>query len=334
MRITQELLHNFGKQSVEARRRSEPDLLAAYLTGSLLDEDPLLGGTTDIDLVLIHKYQIPVERETEAVTAEVSLDIFHKLKDDYDQHRTLRHNPWMGYPLTRSQILLFDTGHWLEFIQAGVAADFHRSDNVLVRVTGLAEAARESWFGLQSTSEVSHQEWLDLYLSVLKLAANSVAGLIGPPLTTRRFLSSFSRRMEALGTPKILAGFYGLLGVSEFTGDHINDWIDAFELDLHALVETAPYPVHLAPCRHAYYTAAIRDLSLGETPEQAIWPLLRTWLDVQLATTHPLPGAPVWEELLQTTRLVEDNREEKIAALDAYLDNIEIVIEAWAENYG
>jgi len=77
MRITKALLHKLANDTIKQRKRSEPDLHAAYLMGSLLGDDPLLGGSTDIDLVLVHRYLAPVERETTALTPEVSLDILH-----------------------------------------------------------------------------------------------------------------------------------------------------------------------------------------------------------------------------------------------------------------
>ncbi|MFN2302685.1 MAG: hypothetical protein ACK2TV_03045, partial [Anaerolineales bacterium] len=188
MRFTRSILHQYAQETVRQRERTEPDLHAAYLVGSLLDPEPLLGGTTDIDVILVHKYQAPVERETLAITPEVSLDLFHRTRNDYEQHRQFRRDPWMGYPLTFNHILLFDTDHWLEFIQASVSAEFHRVDNVLARVNTLSSTARASWFTLIQNTTLPHQEWLRNYLEILSLAAIAIAGLIGAPLTTRRFL--------------------------------------------------------------------------------------------------------------------------------------------------
>jgi predicted nucleotidyltransferase len=66
------MLHKYAQETVRQRERTEPDLHAAYLVGSLLDAEPMLGGSTDIDVVLVHKYQALVERETQAITPEVS----------------------------------------------------------------------------------------------------------------------------------------------------------------------------------------------------------------------------------------------------------------------
>lgn len=334
MRITQAMLHKFARQSVKMRTRSEPDLHSAYLVGSLLSEEPLLGGSTDIDLILVHKYQAPVERECVAITPEVSLDIFHKVRDDYEQHRELRQDPLIGYPLTYNHILLFDTAHWLEFIQSSVTAEFHRADNVLSRVNIFSSAARENWFSLVQTPSKTHQEWLHRYLEILALGANAVSGLIGPPLTTRRFMKTLKDRLDTLGVPKVMAGFRGLLGFTESQGDKLPQWIDAFEEDLDYLNESTQAPVHLTPCRHAYYLDGIRALAESEDPAQASWPLLRTWLEVRLAAPQPSPNLEIWESCLADLNLTEDNASQQFDAVDAFLDNVEIVIESWAEAYG
>lgn len=334
MRITRDMLHKFARQTVKQRKRNEPDLHAAYLVGSLLDEAPLLGGTTDIDLVLVHKYQAPNKRETEPITAEISLDIFHKLKEDYDQYRELRHDPWMGYPLTHNHILLFDTDHWLEFIQSSVSAEFHRADNVLARVNVMAGAARENWFSLIQTPSQTHTEWLHRYFEILALAANAVSGLIGPPLTRRRFMMTFEARVEALGVPKILAGFTGLLGYSQDLDGKLEAWVNAFEKDIRYLSTTSEPPVHLAPCRKAYYLDALHFLIEDGNQRDAIWPLLRTWLDIHLAAPKPTPGVDAWTDCLSSLDLSEKSTSQKTDALDAFLDTVDILIESWADVYG
>lgn len=334
MRFTQKLLNKFAIETVKSRQRSEPDLHAAYLTGSILSESPLLGGVTDIDLVLVHKYQAPVEREVLGLTDEISLDIVHKRKEEYDQHRQLRQDPWMGYPLTRNHILLFDTDHWLEFIQASVSADFHRPDNVLVRSNLFLNTAREAWFSLIQTPSETHLDWLHRYLEVLALAANAISGLIGPPLTTRRFLITFNQRSQTLGVPNLITGFFGLLGFSEDERGLLTTWHEGLELDFNHLHVTAVPPTHLNECRQRYYLDGIKALIEGETPDHALWPLLRTWIDIHLVMPEPSPGEEIWEACITALNLTEDQAEQKIEALDAYLDTIEINIESWANAYG
>lgn len=334
MRITKDLLHKYAQETVKQRQRTEPDLHGAYLTGSLLSDQPLLGGTTDIDLVFVHKYQAPIKRETITLTPEISLDIVHKIQDDYAQHRELRKDPCLGYPLTHYNIVLYDTDHWLEFIQSCANADFHRPDFVLTRVNTFIGQAREKWFDLNTRSFENQFEWLDQFLDSLALAANAVSGLIGAPLTLRRFMITYRERLETLGVPQILAGFTGLLGFTDIPVNVILEWATAFENDYDHLLSTDNPPIHLAACRRAYYADAIRTLADSGDANQASWPLLRTWLDIQRAAGKPTPESETWNSCLETLGLTQETAPEKAEALDAYLDQIEVTIESWANKYG
>ena len=334
MRITNDLLRKFAREAVNQRKRSEPDLHAAYLMGSLLSDEPLLGGTTDIDLVLVHKYLAPMKRETVALTPEITLDILHKTQEDYEQPRQFRQDAHTGYPLTYSQILLYDTDHWLEFLQSCVTAEFHRADNVLARVNKLQASARDGWRNLYEEPPQKHLNWLDQFLDALALGADAIAGLIGPPLATRRFMMSLDQRLEELGTPDVWSSFCGLLGCSEDIMIKNKAWIDAFEQDLSHLVEGDAIPAHLSPHRHAYYVSGIRALVHSEDPTYAVWPLLRTWLDIHLALDQESPGFEHWQSFLETLNITEAVRDGKTRALDAFLDQIEVLIETWADAYG
>jgi hypothetical protein len=331
MRMTYDLLHKYARDTIKSRKRREPDLHAAYLTGSLLGDDPFMGGAADIDLVLVHRFQIPTQREMVALTPEVSLDIRHRLKDEYEPHRKLRQDPWLGYPLTQSNILLYDTNHWLEFIQAGVSADFYSPENVYARSNAMLASAREDWFTLLQSPPERYPEWIQHYLLILTQAANALTGLIAPPLTTRRFLMEFNDRVMALGVPKSLIGFYGLLGGLEFEPEQLREWIDAYEKDLSECLEEK-LPSELSPCRHAYYLNAIRSLAADEeTQLEAVWPLLTTWTD--LITASGEEDSASWHNSLETLELDKDHLEQKIDALDAYLDSLEVILESWSAEY-
>ena len=334
MRITKNFLHKAALDTVKQRTRSEPDLHAAYLTGSLLSDDPLLGGTTDIDLVLVHKFLAPVARETLALTPEVSLDILHKTTSDFEPARQLRQNALIGYPLTFYHIILYDSDHWLEFIQSTVSAEFHRADHVLARVNPLLHSAREIWRTLNEQPPEKYLDWLDLYLDALSLSTNALAGLIGPPLTTRRFMITLDQRLQDLGTPDIYAALFGLLGCSEEIEIKHKAWIDAFEGDLAYLSNTTDAPPHLGACRQAYYVSSIKSLAHGKTPAYMVWPLLRTWLDIHLSLSQTSPGFDVWHDFLKTLNFSESVCQAKNRALDSFLDRIEILIESWTNTYG
>jgi hypothetical protein len=141
-------------------------------------------------------------------------------------------------------------------------------------------------------------------------------------------------RVERLGVPKVLAGFYGLLGYNENQNENLKDWAKAFEEDLSDISKNEDAPVHLKPSRHSYYVSGIQALLNSDSPGQAIWPLLRTWLDIQLALGGDTPNKEIWENCLESLELTQDRAAEKCAALDAYLDSLEIVIESWENAYG
>ena len=63
MRITRETLIKAARDNAKQRSQSDRRLVCIYLTGSLLEDEPLLGGTTDIDLVVVHDSEPSVNRE-------------------------------------------------------------------------------------------------------------------------------------------------------------------------------------------------------------------------------------------------------------------------------
>ncbi len=87
-----------------ARRRSAI-LACIYLTGSLLSGSPLLGGTTDIDLVFVHTSTPAFPREEVVrLSDEVHLDIAHFSQTIFHQPRHLRVDPWVGAHLGRTML--------------------------------------------------------------------------------------------------------------------------------------------------------------------------------------------------------------------------------------
>ena len=80
MIITKETLLRIANDTVAKRTEGEndgSDILTIYLTGSLLGEDPLMGNSTDIDMVFIHSEPPIMGREIVRLSADVHLDIKH-----------------------------------------------------------------------------------------------------------------------------------------------------------------------------------------------------------------------------------------------------------------
>ncbi|MCJ7774152.1 MAG: hypothetical protein MUP22_13595, partial [Desulfobacterales bacterium] len=96
MRITKDLLLLTAKDAVKRALFDSNDIVCAYLTGSIIREDPLIGGTTDIDLIYVHSIDAPGKREIVPITEDYHLDISHFSQSFFSQPRKLRADAWVG----------------------------------------------------------------------------------------------------------------------------------------------------------------------------------------------------------------------------------------------
>ncbi len=334
MRITRQTLLKIAKDIVSRRIRTDRDLFAAYLHGILTTErDPILGGTADIDLVFIHEFDHPAEREIVRLTDEVHLDITHHSRELYRQARSLRVHPWLGPTIYHCQ-LLHDPRHFLDFTQASVRAHFFRADTVLARAQKQLETAREIWFSFQfGVDDAGLREVLEYFRAVANVA-NAIASLSGGPLSERRFLLDFPARAEAVGRPGLFAGLLGLLGGPAVGAGQLQTWLPAWESAYKDAGSLEDGPLHLHPHRYPYYRRMFTAVIQKEQPLMALWPLLSTWLSAIEHLPQDYHGRGAWRDCLQTLGLLGDGFAERVAALDAYLDMAEELLEAWASSKG
>jgi len=330
MRITRETLLKIARETAEKYSRRNRGLICIYLTGSLLSESPLLGGTTDIDLVFVHNTEPPFEREVIRLTDEVHLDIAHYSQSFFYPPRNLRSSPWLGSFLHANPMALRDTGHWFEFTQASAGAQFGMAEYVIQRARQPAEAARQGWFALSSADLEGHPAQLHQYLSVLENAANAVALLSGVPLTERRFLLHYSERAEAAGRPGLYTGLLDLIQNEDTSREMIEPWLHNWHGDLKIAAMSKDVPQRLSSPRFAYYERAAAAM-LDDHPQAALWLVLRTWTRAVLQSKQVSPG---WLEACQQLSLDADKLQKRHAALDAYLDGVEECLDEWAETYG
>jgi predicted nucleotidyltransferase len=332
MRVTRNVLMKIVRDRVEQRVRADRSLLAIYLCGSLLGEDYLLGGTADIDLVVIHLDAPTQEREIVHLSDEVHLDIAHLAQKEYRQTRRLRVHPWMGPTLFACQSL-YDPQHFLDFIQAGVRGQFDRSDYVVERTRKLAESARRLWLGSVQAGTKTTAETVLVYLKTLGKAANAVASLSGPPLTERRLLLAFPARAEAVNRPGLFPGLLGLLGAADLDAGVLKTWLPAWEAALQALPEGST-PARLHPHRRAYYQGSIQAMIDSGNWQAALWPLLCTWTLAVGNLGDNAEQALPWQEAFTQLDLLGEGFERRLEGLDAYLDMVEEVIDSWARSNG
>jgi hypothetical protein len=250
MRITREMLLNLARETAERTARRQRDVVCIFLIGSLLDDEPLLGGSGDIDLVYVHDSEPLTPREIQRLSDEITLDIAHLGAAAFQPARRLRQDPWLGSALWYNPLVLYDRQHWFEFTQAGATAHFTLPENVYPRSQRLATTARQLWRDLSETpSPALETAWG--VLEALTLAANAIACLSGAPLTERRFVLNFPARAQAVGRPGLAAGFTDLIGGEAAAHAGLQDWQAAWLEALDAVGAREDAPPRLNAARRA-----------------------------------------------------------------------------------
>jgi hypothetical protein len=332
MRITPEILRKIARDTVAQRTKSNRNILAVYLIGSLLKEDPLIGGTTDIDLVFIHNGEAPFAREIIRLTDEVHIDIAHHSRFLYHQPRELRVHPWMG-PTIYGCKILYDPQHFMDFTMASASAQFLQPENVLARANQQVEQARQTWLSYQLETPEAGPEEIDSYLKAVENAANAAASLTGAPLPERRALLEYPQRAEAAGRPGLQKGLLGLLGANHADPELVQSWLPQWRKALESTpAENRPPRLHIH--RIPYYQRSFDYFLSTSEPMNLLWPLLHTWTEA--ANLLPPESDPYkeWAAAMDRLELRGAHFEERLSGLDAFLDTVEDLIENWGRQHG
>ena len=332
MRIKAETILDLARNKVEERVRQDATILAAYLCGAALEPDYLLGGTMDIDLVFIHIDEVQPEREIVRITDDIHYDITHHSQKQYEPARRVRGHPWLG-PTVYDCKPLYDQRHVFDFIQASVRGLFMQPETILERARPQMEHARSIWFGLMDSGANPDLATLKLYFKAIEHAGNAIALLNGAPLTERRFLIKFAQRAQAVGKSGLYAGLVGLLGGAEVDRETLQGWLPIWKEAYKSLPKQTTY-LQVHPDRLNYYYRAFETLLDSADPRQILWPLLNTWINIVELTPQNNQNLQNWQAILDKTHLGGEFFPEKIAALDAYLDQIEETMEQWAAENG
>jgi hypothetical protein len=332
MRINRNMLLKLANDTVEKYVSDDRSLVAIYLQGSLLTDSPLIGNTADIDLFFIHSDEVSIEREIVRMSDEVHLDISHHSHRLYRQPRELRVHPWLG-PAIYGCKIMYDPQHFIDFTQASVRGKFNNPENVIKRVQKQAAHAREIWESFNNNPHLPDPREASVYLRALEHVANAVAGLSGQNLTERRFLSELLKRAEDVSKPGLQVGFLGLIGAPNVDSSNMKAWLPEWRQAYTALAgNTAPIRLH--PHRLLYYERAMEVMLDSQTPHDALWPLWRTWTHIICALPDGSPHRSSWKKAGEQLGLLGDAFAARIEGLDAYLDLVEELLEAWARRYG
>ena len=334
MRVTRESLLRIAKETAQERAYNDPDIVAAYLTGSLLNVDPMLGGTADIDIVFVHKTKPKQFRELVKLTPDFHLDISRRTKDEFKSPRELRGDPWLGYEMY-DPILLYEREKFFDFVQASLRAgfDFEQPPLMLQRCRKMLSHGRGIWMDLTEVDEASvGPKEVKKYMKSLFHALNAVVELSGPPIQERRLLLEFPARAEASGLTGIAAKAFGLLGASHVDVEKLQLWFSDWKSAFKLASEKTDVDLRIHPLRMNYYEKAIKAMLEGDIPFAAIWPLLHTWT----LAAEVLEGDHFnfWQKAVSELGLLGSGFAERVDELDHFIDDIEIIFDEIARENG
>lgn len=333
MRVTRESLIKIARETAQERAYNDPEIVAAYLTGSLANEelDPMLGGTADIDIIFVHKEEPKHRREFVKLTPDFHVDISHRAKSEFKRPRELRLDPWLGWEMY-DPMLLFEREKFFEFVQAGLRAgsEFNAPAPALQRSRELLSHGRGVWRDLLEISGAVTPRDVAKYMKSLYHAVNAVAELSGPPLQERRLMLEFADRAETAQRPGMDAALIGLMGASVLDPSTIQSWIPDWKLAFESAVENSRVDARIHPTRLNYYEKAVTAMLEGGKPRAALWPLLHTW--TLAVDAVPQEEGP-WRSACGQLGLVA-GMGERVDALDHFLDEVEALLDELAAQYG
>lgn len=333
MRVKRESLIRIAKETAQERAYNDKNIIAAYLTGSLLKDEPFLGGVTDIDLVLVTDKETSKKRQIVKLTHDFHLDISFHAKNEYQPARELRVNPWLGYELY-DPLLLHETQHFFEFTQASLRGGFEFQEPGLVmeRCRKLYDSSRKIWIALMDIGDQSGPKDVANYLHSLYHAVNVIAELQGPPLTERRMLLDFPALAENVERPGLSYGFLGLLGGTGLEADTLEGWLPEWKAMFQAAFETGRAATRINTARLNYYQKCFESMLIGADPKVMLWPLFNTWTLAAVALAKNETAA--WEGVRKKLGFSGKGFVERIEGLDRFLDEIDILLDEVAEANG
>ncbi len=334
MRVTRETLIRIAKETAQERAFNDKDIVAAYLTGSLVsDSDPMMGGAADIDLILVHASTPMQKRELVKLTPDFHLDIGHRAKAEFKSPRELRGDPWLGYEMY-APMLLYEREKFFDFVQAVLRAGFEFESPALTlqRCRKLLTHGRQVWIDLSDIGGKAGPKEVAQYLKSLYHAVNAVCELSGPPIQERRLLLEFPARAEAAEHPGMAAGVLGLLGANNLEAGQLSDWLTDWRSAFETATGNAKVDGRIHPTRLNYYEKAIQSILGGDTPVAALWPLFQTW--TLAAVVLPEEQAKVWQAARESLGFAGAGFAERVEGLDHFLDDVEILLDEIAAANG
>jgi hypothetical protein len=332
VQIERATLIKIAKDAAAQRVAARPSLVAAYLTGSVAANEPMLGGATDIDLILIDSAEPPA-REIQRLTDQVALDIQYHSTADYAHPKELRVHPWRG-PELCEPVFLYDPRHFFELAQSSARGQFHRPDYVATRARRFLQMARDRLhIGLLPGAEPSAPVTLADFCQALLLAANAAITLTGFPGAGRRLLIKLEAASRKLNRPDLYDDFLTVFGGGDLDAGQaqllLSDWSAAYR----AAQTVDDELIH--PARRTIYERGFQAQIEADRAAEMLWLMLLTWQ----AAMRRLPGdsaqAENWAAFLERLRLASPAEfRERLVEVRDYVQKVDELVETWADQNG
>lgn len=326
MRVTRDILLNLAKENAAKLTAKDRGLVCVYLTGSLLKQEPFIGGITDIDLICVHDRPITASREIIRINSDVHLDIAHYPQEAFSPARKLRLDPWIGGALDLGAISLQDSTHWFDLTRSTAISQFWQTANVTARSRLFLDSARLDWQALVDGSVPQGIKRIQSFVNAIRKTANAAACFSGMPLTVRRMFIDLPERADKAGIPDLTGDLVHLFTSAEVTDESWQPWLAGLNTSFEALKSVKEIPPSINPNRRNYYEKAILALS-EERPAAAVWVLLDIW--TMAATLLPKTEASYkeWQVFCHQLKLDSKTLPARLDALDSALDKVEEAIE-------
>ncbi len=326
MRITREILLNLAREHAAKLSAKDRGLVCVYLTGSLLNDEPFIGGITDIDLVCVHDRSVMVPREIVRINADVHLDIAHYTQESFAPARKLRLDPWIGGALESASLSLQDSTHWFDLTRSNAVSQYWQPANVVGRSQKFLGLARQNWQALvDGTIPQGIKRTLAL-LDVVRFTANAAVTLNGMPLTLRRLFVDLPARATAAGLSDLTGDLVEAFTSEDVTDEHWAPWMTGLGAAFDSLANLPNFPPSIHPNRRNYFEKAIHSLK-EERPAAAVWILLDVWTMVAAALPKADPVYKEWQALCHELHLESKHLPARLEVLDSALDRVEEVVD-------
>lgn len=326
MRVTRDILLNLAKENAAKLTAKDRGLVCVYLTGSLLKQDPFIGGITDIDLICVHDRPLSACREIVRINADVHLDIAHYPQEAFAPARKLRLDPWLGGALDLGAISLQDSTHWFDLTRSTAISQFWQTANVAARSRLFLDSARQDWQALVDGSVPQGIKRIQTFINAVRKTANAAACLSGMPLTVRRLFVDLPERAEKAGIPELTGDLVQLFTSAEVTDESWQPWLTGLNNSFAMLTHVKTIPPSINPTRRNYYEKAILALS-EERPAAAVWVLLDIWTMAANLLPKTEPAYKEWQDFCHQLKLDSKTQPARLDALDSALDSVEEAIE-------